>query len=131
MKRTKKDNEYTNLNDFHRQLLVEYRDALEKCRDEVFRGDDNEYDEVDGYDPDSFQERWLREYKRKRERKNKILKLFGLGPKPMKVDCWDEDEHCWIVNKWLMGWEKFKENPVIPVTIIFGTAVLIYTFFFE
>ena len=83
------------------------------------------------YCPWSQQERWLRENRRKRERKNKILKLFGLGPKPMDLSWWDEEDHCWIVNKLHTGWEKFKENPVIPVTIVFGTAVLIYTFFFE
>lgn len=81
--------------------------------------------------PWSQQERWLRENKRKREKRNRILKIFGLGPKPMDLSWWVEDEHCWLVNKLHSGWEKFKENPVIPVTIIFGTAVLIYTFFFE
>ena len=89
------------------------------------------FDEESDYCPWSQQERWLRENRRKRERRNKILKIFGLGPKPMDLSRWDEDEHCWIVNKLHKGWEKFKENPVIPVTIIFGTAVLIYTFFFE
>lgn len=49
----------------------------------------------------------------------------------MKLDWWDEDEHCWLVNMLHTGWEKFKENPVIPVIIVFGTAVLVYTFFFE
>ena len=83
------------------------------------------------YCPWSQQERWLREYKRKRERREKILKIFGLGPKPMDLSWWDEEDHCWIVNKLHAGWDKFKDNPVIPITIIFGTAVLIYTFFFE
>ena len=89
------------------------------------------YEDGSTYCPWSQQERWLRENRRKRERKNKILKIFGLGPKPMDLSWWDEDEHCWLVNKLHTGLKKFKENPVIPVTIIFGTAVLIYTFFFE
>ena len=89
------------------------------------------FDEESAYCPWSQQERWLREYKRKRERKNKILKIFGFGPKPMDLSWWDEEDHCWIINKLHSGWEKFKGNPVIPVTIIFGTAVLIYTFFLE
>ena len=83
------------------------------------------------YCPWSQQERWLRENKLKREKRNRILKIFGLRPKPMDLSWWDEDDHCWIVNKLHSGWERFKEIPVIPVTIIFGTIVLIYTFFFE
>ena len=89
------------------------------------------FDEESAYCPWSHQERWLKEYIRKRERRNKILKIFGLGPKPMDLSWWDEDDHCWFVNKLHTGWEKFKEKPVIPVTIVFGTVVLIYTFFFE
>lgn len=90
------------------------------------------YDEEKGsYAPWTPQERWLRENKEKRERRNRILKKFGLGPKPMDLSWWDEDDHCWLINKLHSGWEKFKENPVIPVTIIFGSAVLIYTFFLE
>ena len=89
------------------------------------------FEEGSSYCPWSQQERWLRENRRKRKRKNKILKLFGLGPKPMELSWWDEEDHCWIVNKFHTGWERFKDNPVIPVTIIFGTAVLIYTFFFQ
>lgn len=89
------------------------------------------FDEESAYSPWSQQERWLRENKRKRERKNKILKKFGMGPKPMDLSWWDDDDHCRLVNILHSGWEKFKENPVIPITIVFGTAVLIYTFFFE
>ena len=81
--------------------------------------------------PWSPQERWLKENKRKREKRNRTLKIFGLGPKPMDMSWWDEEEHCWIMNKLHAGWEKFKKNPVIPITIIYGTAVLIFTFFFE
>lgn len=89
------------------------------------------FDDGSAYCPWSPQERWLKENRRKRERRNKILKKFGLGSKPMDLNWWDEEDHCWIVNMLHSGWEKFKENPVIPVTIIFGTIVLIYTFFFE
>ncbi|MCH5234597.1 MAG: WG repeat-containing protein [Muribaculaceae bacterium] len=89
------------------------------------------FDDGSAYCPWSQQERWLKENKRKHEKRNRILKIFALGPKPMDISWWDEDEHFWIVNKLHACWEKFKENPVIPVTIIFGTAVLIYTFFFE
>ena len=89
------------------------------------------FEDGSAYCPWSQQERWLREYKRKRERKNRILKIFGLGPKPMDVSWWDEDDHYWIVNKLHSGWEKFKENPVIPIAIIYGSLVLIYTFFIE
>ena len=89
------------------------------------------FDESSAYCPWTLQERWLREYKRKRARRNKILKIFGLGPKPLKTDFWDEDDHCRLVN-WLHDrWEKFKENPVIPISIICGAVILIYTFFFE
>ena len=91
------------------------------------------FDEENGdYCPWSDQERWLRENKRKRERKKKIRRMLGLREsKPMDLDWWDDDEHSWIVNRLHYGWEKFKENPLIPVTIIFAIAVLIYTFFFE
>ena len=89
------------------------------------------FDDGSAYCPWSQQERWLRENRRKRERRNKLLKIFRRGPKPMDLSWWDEDEHCWLVNKLHTGWEKFKENPVIPITIVFGLAVLIYTFFFE
>ena len=89
------------------------------------------FEDGSGYCPWSQQERWLKENKRKRERRNKILKIFGLGPKPMDLSWWDEEDHCWLANKLHSGWDKFKENPVIPVTIVFATAVLIYTFFFE
>ena len=87
-------------------------------------------DEESDYCPWSPQERWLRNYNKKRERRNRFLKFFGLGPKPMDLN-WLDDDHSWLINKLHHGWEKFKKNPVIPVTIIFGTAVLIYTFFFE
>ena len=88
------------------------------------------FDEESDYCPWSTQERWLKDYNKKRERRNKLLKIFGLGPKPMALN-WLDDDHSWLINKLHSGREKFKENPVIPVTIIFGTAVLIYTFFFE
>lgn len=90
------------------------------------------FDDGSAYCPWSQQERWLRDYKRKRERIRKIRRKLGLREsKPMNVDWWDQDDHCWIVSKLHAGWEKFKENPVIPVTIIFGLLVLIYTFFFD
>lgn len=89
------------------------------------------FEDGSAYCPWSQQERWLRENKLKRERRNKILKIFGLGPKPMDLSWWDDDDHCRIVNKLHVVWEKFKENPVISITIIFGSAVLIYTFLFE
>ena len=108
----------------------EFKDGYAKIVKEGLEGWIN-FEDESAYCPWTPQERWLREYKRKRERRNKILKIFGLGPKPMNLDWWDDDEHCWIVNKLHTGWKKFKENPVIPVTIIFSTVVLIYTFLFE
>ena len=90
------------------------------------------FDGDSAYCPWTPQERWLREDKRKRERKKKIRRILGLREtKPMNLEYWDEDDHNWLVNKLHKGWEKFKENPVIPITIIYGTAILIYTFFFE
>lgn len=83
------------------------------------------------YCPWSAQERWLKDSTRKRERRNKILRKFGLGPKPMDLSEWDEEDHSWFVNWLYSRWENFKENPVIPITIVFGSAVLAYTFFFE
>ena len=56
------------------------------------------FDEESDYCPWSHQERWLREYKKKRERRNKLLNIFGLGPKPMALN-WLDDEHSWLINK--------------------------------
>lgn len=89
------------------------------------------FDGESAYCPWSPQERWLREYKRKRDRRYKILKKIGLGPKPLNTDWWDEDDHCRLVNWLHERWENFKENPVIPVTILFAIPILIYTFFFD
>lgn len=58
------------------------------------------FDGESAFCPWSEQERCLKDYMRKREKRNGI-------------------------------WEKFKENPVIPITIVFCAAVLAYTFFFE
>ena len=89
------------------------------------------FEDGSAYCPWSQQERWLRENRHKREKKNKILKIFGLGPKPMDLSWWDEDDHCRLVNVLHNRWEKFKENPVIPITIILGTVVLVFTFLFD
>lgn len=88
------------------------------------------FEDGSAYCPWSLQERWLRENKRKRERRNKMLKIFGFGPKPMDLSWWNEDDHCWLVNKLHSYWVKFKDNPVILVTIIYAIIVLLYTFFF-
>ena len=89
------------------------------------------FDGESAYCPWSSQERRLKAHTRKQARRNKILRKIGLGPKPMDLSEWDEDDHCRLVNLLHSGWEKFKEHPVIPVTIIFGGAILAYTFFFE
>ena len=47
------------------------------------------------YCPWSQQERWLREYKRKRERREKILKIFGLGPSPQNM-------HFYLKQHWIL-----------------------------
>lgn len=99
-------------------------------KEEMIDDEEEEFD--DGYDPDSFQERWLREYIRKRERKRKIKRMFGLRTtKPMDLSWWDNDEHCWIVNKLHHAKEKFKESPVIPVTIVYSIIILLLTYFFD
>lgn len=51
----------------------------------------------------------------------KYLNIIILGP---------ENDHCWLVNKLHSYWVKFKNNPVILVTIIYAIIVLLLTFFF-
>lgn len=93
------------------------------------------FDEDEGdYFPWQEQYRALDRIRKRNERKKRLRRMLGLAEtKPMKTTSWtDEDEDDgWFVRNLKKAVVRFKKEPVIPVTIIFGTFVLIYTFFFE
>lgn len=88
---------------------------VEEFRDDV--------EDENWYNPDSPQEQVLRELARKREKRKKIRRMFGLRE---TVPMWLDGEHCWIVNKLHYLNEKLKKDPAILITI----AILLLSFLY-